>query len=78
MTATTARRDAGWLLGGAPELITRSAVAEILGLDRRQVDHLVQDRVLTTVPVGRRRLVPRTGVLRMLGLPVPGESTPTD
>jgi hypothetical protein len=76
MTAIAARRDAGWLIGSAPELITRSAVAEVCGLDRPQIDRMIATAVLTTVPVGKRNLIPRTAVLRLLGLPVPGDTTP--
>ena len=67
------RRDGLWLLHGAAELLTYPDVTEVTGRDRSTIEHLVDSGVLPAVRLGKRTFIPRAAVLRLVGLPAPGD-----
>lgn len=73
MTEPTPRRDARWLMTEAPELLTLPDVATVTGRDRKTIGQMITEGVLPGVRVGTRQFVPRTALLRLLGLPTPAD-----
>lgn len=71
------RRDEHWLVQCAPGLLTLAEVSAVTGRDRTTIEHLIDTEVLSTVQGEKRIYVPRVAVLRLLGLPVPGEPSYT-
>lgn len=48
-------------------VLTRKAVAELLGVDPRTVDAGIEDGTIPSIRVGRRVLIPREKFLKLLG-----------
>jgi len=63
--------DLEWLRRSPLAAITRSQTAQVLGVDERTVTRAIQHDELPSLQVGRRVLVPRLPLLRLLGVEEP-------
>lgn len=54
------------VLSGLPRLLTVDEVADLLRVKRRSVERLIRRGDLASFKAGRRRLIPRDAVARLL------------
>lgn len=59
--------DLDWLRTTTRATITRTEVAELLGIDPRTVTAGIDDGSIPSIRVGRRILIPRLPLLALLG-----------
>ena len=65
-TATTI--DLEWLRRSTAAALTRRQVSQVLGIDERTVTRAIKSGELPSLAVGRRVLIPRLPLLRLLGV----------
>jgi excisionase family DNA binding protein len=63
----TTKIDLDWLRRSTMAAITRRQTAQVLGVDERTVTRAIKDGELPSVQIGRRVLIPRLPLLRLLG-----------
>lgn len=64
---TTPPIDLEWLRAATAAAITRRQTAQVLGVDERTVTRAIEAGEIPSLQVGRRVLVPRLPLLRLLG-----------
>lgn len=64
----TTQIDLDWLRNAAAAAITRRQTAQVLGVDERTVTRAINNDELPSLRMGRRVLVPRLPLLRILGV----------
>lgn len=62
-----AQHDLDWLRRSTAAVITRTDTARVLNVDERTVTRAIESGELPSLQVGRRVLVPRLPLLRLLG-----------
>jgi len=67
-----------WQLDGLPDVLTPTEAAQVLRLGRGSVYEAIRRGDVPSVRIGRRLLVPKAGLLRLLGSKAgaAGERTP--
>jgi excisionase family DNA binding protein len=60
--------DLDWLRNTNAAALTRNQTAQILGVDSRTVTRAIESGELPSLQMGRRVLIPRLPLLRLLGV----------
>jgi excisionase family DNA binding protein len=60
--------DLDWLKTSTAAAITRRQTAQVLEVDERTVTHAIKKGEIPALSVGRRVLIPRLPLLRLLGV----------
>jgi excisionase family DNA binding protein len=63
----TPKIDLDWLRTATEAALTRRQTAKLLGVDERTVTRAIQDGEIPSIRMGRRVLIPRLPLLRLLG-----------
>ncbi len=67
-TLTRPHRDARWLCTSAPEFISASSVAEVMGLHRETVGRMIEDGTIPATRTRKNVLIARQVLLDLLHL----------
>ncbi|MBS4103884.1 excisionase family DNA-binding protein [Tsukamurella paurometabola] len=61
------RRDLEWLRRSSAATLSRPEAAEVMGVDTRTLGRGIESGDIPAIRVGRRVLIPREPLLRLLG-----------
>lgn len=75
-THETTQIDLDWLRNATAAAITRRQTAQVLGVDERTVTRAINNDELPSLRMGRRVLIPRLPLLRLLGADVQATEAP--
>lgn len=64
----TIKVDLEWLRNSTAAAISRRQAAQVLGIDERTITRAVDKGELPSIQAGRRVLIPRLPLLRLLGV----------